>query len=158
MTDRAAHSSRWLTADVIYGISVVTALALNYFWPLSFGFADSSPLRHLIGAPLLLLGGAVIYLAQQALAAAHQPTAPGEATTTIVTGGPYRFSRNPLYTGLTLCYCGLGVAVDIPWLLILALPTAFVTQQLLIVPEERYLEEKFGAEYVRYRTRVRRWF
>ncbi len=157
MTEKAAHRSRWLTADVVFGASVVSGLVLNYFWPISFGFPADSPMRHLIGAPLLTIGGVIIYLSQKALVAANQPTAPGQPTTTIVTSGPYRFSRNPLYLGLLLCYCGLGVALDIPWLLILALPTMRVAQQLLIVPEERYLEEKFRAEFVQYKARVRRW-
>ena len=62
-----------------------------------------------------------------------------------------------MYTGLTLCFAGLGIAIDKPWLLILLVPTVIIVQQLLIRPEERYLEAKFGEEFVHYKNTVRRW-
>jgi len=66
----------------------------------------------------------------------------------------YHYPRNPLYTGLTLCYCGLSFAIDNAWQLAL-LPITLIAVQ--IAPEGRYLEQKFGDDYRAYRKRVRRW-
>jgi protein-S-isoprenylcysteine O-methyltransferase Ste14 len=157
MQRMAAHHSRWRTADVVYGVSLALSFALNYFWPLSFGVPSGSLLPHLIGAPLLFGGSLIIIFSKKELLRFGQPSEPRKPTTRIVTEGLYKYSRNPMYTGLTLCFAGLGIAIDKPWLLILLVPTVIIVQQLLIRPEERYLEEKFGAEFMQYKKNVRRW-
>ena len=78
-------------------------------------------------------------------------------TTTIITGGPYRFSRNPAYLSLSLLYAGIGIAANSIWILGLLVPTLAVMHYGVISREERYLENKFGEEYLRYRRSVRRW-
>lgn len=157
MQRTAAHHSPWRTADVVYGISLVLSFALNYFWPLSFGIPRDSLIPHLVGAPLLLGGSLIIIFSKKELIRFGQPSEPRKPTTRIVTGGLYGYSRNPMYTGLTQCFAGLGVAIDKPWLLILLIPTVITVHLLLIRPEERYLEEKFGEEFLRYKRTVRRW-
>ena len=82
---------------------------------------------------------------------------PYRPATAIVTGGPYRFTRNPIYVGFTLMYVGIFALAN-ALLPILLLPAV---QQLMrrgvIEREERYLERKFGDEYLQYKERVRRW-
>lgn len=158
MHEAAAHRSSWRTADIIFGTSLVVGLILNYLWPLNLGGLSDSPLRHAIGAPLLLLGGAIIVLSKQELLRQGQPSAPRQPTTRIVTAGMYRFSRNPMYAGLALCFLGLGFAINKPWLLILLPFTLVLVQLLLIRPEEKYLKRKFGEDFIRYKKSVRRWF
>jgi protein-S-isoprenylcysteine O-methyltransferase Ste14 len=82
---------------------------------------------------------------------------PREPSTTVVTGGPFRFTRNPMYLGFTLQYVGISAFFNaLPPILLLP-----VVQQLMrrgvIEREERYLERKFGEEYLRYKESVRRW-
>ena len=81
----------------------------------------------------------------------HQPT------TAIVTGGAYRFSRNPIYLAMTLLILGIGVAVDGIWVIAMLAPTLIVMHYGVIAREERYLEAKFGEEYLKYKRSVRRW-
>jgi protein-S-isoprenylcysteine O-methyltransferase Ste14 len=82
---------------------------------------------------------------------------PREPTTTIVTGGPYRFTRNPLYLSMTLVYAGItALANALPAALLLPAVLAFMRRGV-IEREERYLERKFGDEYMDYKARVRRW-
>jgi protein-S-isoprenylcysteine O-methyltransferase Ste14 len=82
---------------------------------------------------------------------------PWKPTTTIVTGGPYRFTRNPAYLGMALTYIGIAVLSSAVWVL-LPLPVVIaVIDRGVIAREERYLERKFGEEYLAYRRRVRRW-
>ena len=82
---------------------------------------------------------------------------PYRPTTAIVEAGPYRYTRNPLYVGMALIYFGLSARAN-------ALPAALLLPVVLhlvdrgvIKREERYLEGKFGDEYLRYKGRVRRW-
>ncbi len=82
---------------------------------------------------------------------------PLKPSTAILTEGPYRISRNPIYIGLTAAYAGIGIAVDAPWVWVLLLPTLVVMHYGVIAREERYLERKFGKEYLDYKARVRRW-
>ena len=81
---------------------------------------------------------------------------PRKATTALITGGPYRFSRNPSYVSLSLLYVGVGIAADSIWILGLFIPTLAVMHYGVICREERYLENKFGEEYLRYKRTVRR--
>ncbi|NQV80212.1 MAG: isoprenylcysteine carboxylmethyltransferase family protein, partial [Alphaproteobacteria bacterium] len=82
---------------------------------------------------------------------------PYKPSTTVVTDGVYRFSRNPIYLGLTAFYLGLAFAVNSGWAILL-LPLVLVVMHYgVIAREERYLEGKFGAAYRDYKNRVRRW-
>ncbi len=83
-----------------------------------------------------------------------KPTVP---TTALVTTGPFRFSRNPLYVSVTLFYLGIAIAARSLWALALLLVVLVVMQRGVIDREERYLERRFGADYLRYKERVRRW-
>jgi protein-S-isoprenylcysteine O-methyltransferase Ste14 len=78
-------------------------------------------------------------------------------TMEIVTSGPNRFSRNPIYLGMTAVYAGIAVAADSIWVLALLVPVLVIIHYGVILREERYLEAKFGEEYRRYEASVRRW-
>ena len=80
-----------------------------------------------------------------------------ESTDVIVTGGPYAFSRNPIYLSMVLLLLGLGVWSNSLWFLALAAIAVLLLTYGVIIREERYLGRKFSAEYEAYRNRVRRW-
>lgn len=75
----------------------------------------------------------------------------------LVTGGPYRFTRNPMYVSLVLAYLGgVGLLVQ-PWPL-LFLPVPILILDRIVIPfEERRLLKAFGLAYEAYRAKVRRW-
>lgn len=82
---------------------------------------------------------------------------PGAATVTVIDTGPFARSRNPLYVGLLVCSAGLALLAGSLWALVaLPLEWALLTWGA-VVPEERYLTDKFGPAYVDYTRRVRRW-
>jgi protein-S-isoprenylcysteine O-methyltransferase Ste14 len=82
---------------------------------------------------------------------------PFNPSTRIVAYGIYRFTRNPMYVGFALCTLALAILADSTWML-LAVPIGLVLiDQIVIVREERYLERKFGEEYLNYKRSVRRW-
>jgi protein-S-isoprenylcysteine O-methyltransferase Ste14 len=78
-------------------------------------------------------------------------------TTAIVTTGVFRFTRNPVYLSMMLLYVGAAFLANLPWTLLLAIPTGSVLCMAAIKPEERYLDAKFGDDYRAYRARTPRW-
>jgi len=108
--------------------------------------------------PLLFTGGFLIGLLGFLEMRRVQTNAnPRKPATTVVTEGPYRFTRNPMYVGFTLQYIGISAFAS-ALLPILLLPAVFaVMRRGVIEREERYMEGKFGDEYLQYKGRVRRW-
>lgn len=76
----------------------------------------------------------------------------------LITTGPFRYSRNPLYLALCLMELGIGVLLDNVWILGLLVFVIIVLTYTAISSEERTLIEKFGREYSKYASEVRRWF
>jgi protein-S-isoprenylcysteine O-methyltransferase Ste14 len=82
---------------------------------------------------------------------------PHHPVSALVTTGAYRISRNPMYAGLAVGYVGGTLLLGSWWSLVLLPPALAAVQIMVILPEERYLQRRFGAEYAGYRARVRRW-
>ena len=80
-----------------------------------------------------------------------------EPTNAIVVRGPFRFSRNPIYLSMLLLQVGTSIWANSLWFLGLAIVSGVLLRWGVILREERYLEHKFGAEYLSYKGRVRRW-
>lgn len=115
--------------------------------------------------PARIVGGLIPFAASgflalgafRALKRNRTPFDPSRPTVKIVEEGSYRFSRNPLYLALLLLLGAAAVLACSIWLL-LAVPILFLLLKFLAIrPEEHYLEQKFGDEYLRYRASVRRW-
>jgi len=109
----------------------------------------------------LALSVAAIALARwgrRTMQAAGTNINPGLPATTVVTAGPLRYSRNPLYVALTLLYLGLTLAVNTWWGIVVLAPLLVVMQVGVVLREERYLDRKFGDSYRAYRSKVRRYF
>jgi len=114
---------------------------------------------------LAMLGGWVLFAAGAAMAGwclllfrrARTTTVPGQAPAQLVTSGPYRFTRNPMYVSLTLAYLGEAGLLRQSWPVIL-LPLVLAYLHWTVIPvEEARLTEVFPAQYAEYRSRVRRW-
>ncbi|HKW12720.1 MAG TPA: isoprenylcysteine carboxylmethyltransferase family protein [Gemmatimonadaceae bacterium] len=88
---------------------------------------------------------------------ARTTTVPGETSARLVTWGPYRATRNPMYVGLILAYLGEAGLLRQVWPLAFLLVVVAYVNWVVIPLEETKLAEAFGGEYTRYRARVRRW-
>lgn len=82
---------------------------------------------------------------------------PMKPTTALVTSGPYRLTRNPMYLGMAVLYVALALALGVIWALAVLPFVIFAVDRLVIAREEPYLERKFGEQYRQYKGRVRRW-
>ena len=138
----------------IYLGFLVLGLGLDWLWPYPL---LPEALRYTLGGALFALGLGLALASIRRFKAAGTNFETQKPATAILTEGPYRISRNPIYIGLTAAYAGIGIAVDAPWVWVLLLPTLAVMHYGVIAREERYLERKFGKEYLDYKASVRRW-
>jgi protein-S-isoprenylcysteine O-methyltransferase Ste14 len=138
----------------IYGGAFVAGLGLNALLP-----SPRIPTRVAWPVGLLLLtGGGFLggsFIAE--FRRAHTPVDVRRPTTSLVTTGPYRITRNPAYLGLALTYAGIATLARTPWAVVTLVPALVVMDRMVIAREERYLERRFGKDYLRYKSRTRRW-
>jgi protein-S-isoprenylcysteine O-methyltransferase Ste14 len=109
------------------------------------------------GALLSVVGISLAVLARREFAQYGQPTDPGLPTSKIISTGIFSISRNPLYLGGVFTLAGISLAFNLPWVLILLLPSIVACHYILIAPEESYLGAKFGEQYQMYTATVCRW-
>jgi protein-S-isoprenylcysteine O-methyltransferase Ste14 len=75
----------------------------------------------------------------------------------LIVQGPFRFSRNPMYVSMTLIALGIAAILGRGWIAALALAALVAVHFTAVLPEERYLADRFGEPYLRYKSRVRRY-
>ena len=106
----------------------------------------------------LFVGSALVGMwGEQVMKRAGTNVRPNLPTTAIVTDGPFRYTRNPLYVSIVGLALGVGFLVNGLWPLVVVVPAVAVLQWGVIAREERYLAAKFGEPYLAYKQRVRRW-
>ena len=134
---------------------MLVAVALNRWWD-PFRIFASSGWRW--GGLVLIVAAVLLAVtARRAMLAAETNINPFKPTLSIVSSGPFRFTRNPLYLALTLIYAGLALVLNTWWCFVLLAPILLVIHFGVVAREERYLERKFGESYRQYRARVRRY-
>ena len=138
----------------IYAGSLATGLLANRFFRLRF---LPRRLARTLGPLLIFCGFLVGLLGLREVRRAGSNVDPYKPVTAVVTGGPYRFTRNPMYLGFTLMYLGISALAN-ALLPVLLLPAILqLMKRGVIEREERYLERKFGEEYLQYKASARRW-
>lgn len=139
---------------LIYLGFLLLGLGLDRLWPVAvLPEAVQSP----VGGVLIGLGVLVVLAAVRRFKAVGTSFHTHKPATAIISDGPYGVSRNPIYLGLIAIYLGVGVMADAGWVAVLLGPLLLVMHFGVITREERYLERKFGDEYLRYKAAVRRW-
>lgn len=143
-----------LPPPVIYLAALIIGVVLDYVWPFS-----SIPVTwgDVIGSVLILASILLVPTVLIRFKKAGTTFDVRKSATTLITNGPYRFSRNPAYISLTLLYLGLGAVFNNAWILVLVIPVLLIMDSWIVRKEEHHLEEKFGEEYLQYKSSVRRW-
>jgi protein-S-isoprenylcysteine O-methyltransferase Ste14 len=157
MSNAVAHKSWWQIFEVVFGIPLLVAIALQLVVPISLPRGSLTPALIPGGALLSVVGVSLAVLARREFAQYGQPTDPGLPTSKIISTGVFSISRNPLYLGGVFTLAGISLAFNLPWVLILLLPSIVACHCILIAPEERYLAAKFGEQYWMYTAIVHRW-
>lgn len=139
---------------LIYATSILCGIGLNKLWPQSLPFGFHGALYAGAILVVVLLLAALCILEFHKAGTDVRPDKPDNA---LITSGPYCFTRNPLYIGLTLVQIAVAVWLDNAWVLGMTLVSVFVITAYAIKREERYLEQLFGQAYLDYKQRVRRW-
>jgi len=140
-----------------FAIPFVVAWLLDRVNPMPLVGPDRRLVISVAGTVLGALGIGLASWAARTFRRAGTAVNPFEPSTALVQGGPFRFTRNPMYIGLTVLYLGLTLLVNSFWPVML-LPISLAAITLTVIRrEERYLSSKFGAAYDDYRRRVRRW-
>ncbi len=139
---------------IVYAAAIFLGLLIQFGWPRSF-------LPRILAAPvgsfLVVVAVVVFSYSIRNFRAAGTPVPGNKPATVIVRTGPYRFSRNPIYLAFTMFQAGIASLVNSVWL-IATLIAAVALMAFVVIPrEERYLQKKFGADYLDYKRSVRRW-
>jgi protein-S-isoprenylcysteine O-methyltransferase Ste14 len=129
----------------------------GWLYPLPWPGLDDLPAR-LVGYGLGAAGIALVAWSIVTLHRAGTTVRPDQGAERLVTDGPFRWRRNPIYMGDVLILLGLAELTHNLWFAILAPVFALAVFWLAIVPEERHLQERFGQAYLDYKERTRRWF
>ena len=139
---------------LIFAGALAAGLLANRLYPVPFLPRD---LSRALGWPSVFAGLGIGLLGFRQMKRAQTNVQTRKPTTAIVSEGPYRYTRNLLYVGMTLIYGGFTARANaLPAALLLPVVLS-VMRRGVIEREERYLERKFGDEYLRYKARVRRW-
>jgi protein-S-isoprenylcysteine O-methyltransferase Ste14 len=154
MIQEKEHPQLILNPFLIYiGIGALAAL-LQALLPLPFFPIQTA---RIAGATIMIINflfGLPAFL--QMFQAKTSPN-PSHPTTALVLKGPYHFTRNPMYLGLTLIYMGLMIFLRLPWGVLFIPLVIWLITAWVIWPEEQYLERRFGSEYLDYKKAVHRW-
>jgi protein-S-isoprenylcysteine O-methyltransferase Ste14 len=139
---------------VYYIVGFLGGVALELIFPTSwpsFGVRLAVALLA-VGAWLALDGAAMVFFHR-----AGTSMVPMNPTTALVTSGPYRVTRNPMYVGMAFLYVALALAFGVLWALAFLPVVIVIVDRFVIAREEPYLERKFGQAYRDYKAGVRRW-
>ncbi len=141
---------------VLYAAAIAGALALDHF----VGVLPAPPggrLLWLAGGLLIVLALSLDVWALRTLWSNHTTAMPHRCASRLVTGGPFRFSRNPIYLGYTLMTIAFGLLTGNAWFFVAAAAAAVCTTIFAIRCEEMHLLARFGIDFERYCQRTRRW-
>jgi protein-S-isoprenylcysteine O-methyltransferase Ste14 len=133
---------------------LLAGLGLEFAFPI-----DGPPtwVRIVVAALALAASAYLDFGAMGRFARARTNVIPFKPTTALVTDGPYRITRNPMYVGMACLYVAIAVGFSLIWALVLLPLVLIVVDRLVIAKEEPYLERLFGEPYLDYKNRVRRW-
>ncbi len=152
MTDHG--STRVIPPPLVYLVFFLAGLGLDYLWPLPL---LPRAVQYALGFTILALGFLLFGLALREFVRHGTSVDPRKATTAVISSGPFRHTRNPIYVAMNLLMVGLAVAIDSPWILLMLIPADLFIHRFVVLREEAAMERQFGDAYRRYKAGVRRW-
>ena len=135
-------------------ICILAQAGLHFYLPLAQLLA--SPF-HRTGIVPLLAGFVIMVSAAGAFKRQDTPLIPFETSTALVTSGPFKFTRNPMYLGMVLILTGIAMLFGSMAPILIVVVFFLIIRTQYVIPEENMMVELFGDEYKQYCSRVRRW-
>ena len=125
----------------------------------SFGeWIELPPMFEFIGVTCMTTGGAIVlWCLTQFLLVGRGTPAPFDAPTTLVTTGPYRYVRNPMYLGASLVLLGFGFYNLSATIACFTIAFLLLAHVFVLLYEEPTLERQFGSRFQAYKILVNRW-
>ncbi len=148
------HAQVRVAPPLVFLSYLIGALIVSWFVP--FPTPWTFPLR-IVGGLMVIAGFMSAGSAISQMRKANTSPDPHHAVAALVTGGPYHFTRNPIYLGFFLIYLGFTLLAGTLWGLIASPFLIWTVTSAVIRAEETYLDDKFGDQYKEFRSRVRRW-
>ncbi|HEY3349263.1 MAG TPA: isoprenylcysteine carboxylmethyltransferase family protein [Thermoanaerobaculia bacterium] len=151
------HANVPVIPPVFFGLGIGAGYLMRWLVPVRLVPLRLEGEACFAGAAISLLGLAFGGWAFFTFVRAKTTPHPNHPVSALVTWGPYRISRNPMYVGLSVFTAGLALVANTAWLLV-ALPLVwFALRRLVIDREEAYLTRRFGEDYLSFKARTRRW-
>lgn len=138
-------------------VAPVLAVALEWFAPLGLLPARWTSWSVALGLVLLFGAGGLAVSGGRAFKQAQTNVDPRQPALVLVEDGPFRFTRNPMYLGMVVLQLGLAFTFSLDWALVAAPLLWGLLHVGVVLREEAYLTDRFGAPYTEYVTRTRRW-
>jgi protein-S-isoprenylcysteine O-methyltransferase Ste14 len=139
---------------LVYFAAILIGAATDRFIPIR---VLPTGLTGWLGGALVLLALILAGLSFREFGKAKATIRPDHPVSALVTTGPFRYSRNPLYLVLSTLQLGIGIWLNSVWVILLLVPVLAWVRWRVIALEERYLIRKFGQVYLDYQAQVRRW-
>jgi protein-S-isoprenylcysteine O-methyltransferase Ste14 len=153
----AIHPVMHIPVPWVFILAYLIGVALQLFFPIHIRSSEIVRYGLVVGLAFVVVGIAIAFSALGIFKRRSTTTIPFETPTSLVMSGPYRFTRNPMYVGLTLIYLGVAGTRAELWPVIV-LPVLLAYVNFIVIPvEEQHLREAFGDSYAQYSARVRRW-
>jgi protein-S-isoprenylcysteine O-methyltransferase Ste14 len=141
---------------LVFIVAYAAGVGLNRLYPIAVATRADGLVRAL--ALVVILAGVALTLAGLlTLLRARTGIMPLRPVRALLTSGPYRFTRNPIYLGLTIAYLGVTAMQDQIWPLVTLPMGLWILRRTVIQVEEAHLAMRFGDLYADYCRRVRRW-
>ncbi len=151
------HANVPVIPPVLFGLGLAAGFLLKWLVPVRVVPPALEGPARIAGSALALVGLAFGGWALAMFLRARTTPHPNHAVSALVTSGPYRVSRNPMYVGLSAGVAGIALIANTPWLLAALPPVWLALRRFVIDREEAYLERKFGEEYWAFKARTHRW-
>lgn len=157
MLDLSDRPNRIPWPPILFAGTALIALGLNRLLPLPWPRGGASAALAAAGL-VMVVAGLALDIGTMISFARHRTTVmPHRGASRLITTGPFRISRNPLYVANTLLVSGAGLIFGSLWLVLAALAGAALTAQLAITREEQHLALRFGRDWEDYAARTPRW-
>ena len=135
--------------------SILLGVIAHRLWPVPIPFAGE--VAWVVVPFFMCTSGTIAALSFRQFVKHKTSVRPDRPASSLIRRGPFGYSRNPLYVAIASLHVGIAFWVNSLWILLMLIPALLIMSRGVITREERYLERKFGQEYLDYKASVRRW-